>query len=141
MKKLLFLFCFIIPVISFAQSNRDKEAILGILESQRKSWNRGDIDQYMNGYWKSDSLLFVGKNGATWGYENTLKNYKKSYPDKDAMGELIFGNQEVKFLAKDVAFVLGSWDLKRKADNPGGFFTLIFRKIGGNWVLVADHSS
>ncbi len=124
-----------------AQTARDKTDILKVLENQRQGWNKGDMDAYMQGYWKSDSLLFVGKSGPTYGWQKTLDNYKKGYPDKSAMGFLTFGIKKVEFLSKDRAFVLGSWNLKREKDEPKGYFTLLLRKINGQWKVVADHSS
>lgn len=141
MKRLLMiLFCFVASHV-MAQTAQDRTAILKVLEDQRQGWNKGDMDAYMQGYWKSDSLLFVGKNGPTYGWQKTLDNYKKGYPDKSAMGFLTFGIKKVEFLSKDKAFVLGSWNLKREKDEPKGYFTLLLRKISGQWKVVADHSS
>lgn len=141
MKRLLtILLCFVASHV-MAQTAQDRTAILKVLEDQRQGWNKGDMDAYMQGYWKSDSLLFVGKNGPTYGWQKTLDNYKKGYPDKSAMGFLTFGIKKVEFLAKDKAFVLGSWNLKREKDEPKGYFTLLLRKISGQWKVVADHSS
>jgi ketosteroid isomerase-like protein len=141
MKRLLIiLFCFLASNL-MAQNAHDRTAILKVLEDQRQGWNKGDMDAYMQGYWKSDSLLFVGKNGPTYGWQKTLDNYKKGYPDKNAMGFLTFGIKKVEFLSKDGAFVLGSWNLKREKDEPKGYFTLLLRKIDGQWKVVADHSS
>lgn len=124
-----------------AQTPDDRKEILSVLEVQRTAWNRGDLEGYMQGYWKNDSLLFVGSRGPTYGWKQTLDNYKKGYPDKAAMGELTFGIKKVEFLNDKAAFVLGSWHLKREKDTPNGYFTLIFRKIGGKWKVVSDHSS
>lgn len=141
MKRLLvILFCFVASNL-MAQTTHDRTAILKVLEEQRQGWNKGDMDAYMQGYWKSDSLLFVGKSGPTYGWQKTLDNYKKGYPDKSAMGFLTFGIKKVEFLSKDRAFVLGSWNLKREKDEPKGYFTLLLRKINGQWKVVADHSS
>lgn len=112
-----------------------------VLENQRQAWNRGDLSAYMEGYWNADSLLFVGKNGPKYGWKQTLDNYKKSYPDKAAMGYLSFDIREVRLLDKKTAFVLGGWHLKRDKDEPQGFFTLIMQKIKGKWFIVSDHSS
>ena len=120
---------------------QDKTAILKVLEDQRLAWNRGDLDGYMQGYWHSDSLLFVGKSGPKYGWQTTLNNYKKGYPDKAAMGQLTFDILKVDLLDKTNAFVLGAWNLKREKDAPGGYFTLLLRKIKGAWLVVADHSS
>lgn len=122
----------------FAQ---DKEAVMKVLETQRQAWNRGDIENYMRGYWKSDSLVFVGKAAPVYGWQSTLDRYKKSYPGKAAMGQLTFDIIQVKVLDDNNAFVLGGWHLQRKKDTPGGYFTLWFRKINGEWRIVCDHTS
>ncbi len=123
---------------SFAQ---DQRAITNLLEKQRLAWNRGDLEAYMQGYWKSDSLLFVGKSGPKYGWKTTLENYKKNYPDDAAMGTLTFKILQVNVLDLKNAFVLGAWHLKREADEPEGFFTLWLKRIKGEWKIVADHSS
>ena len=122
----------------FAQ---DKQAILKVLETQRIAWNKGDIDGFMRGYWKSDSLLFVGSTAPTHGWQATLDRYKKNYPDKAAMGTLTFTVLKLDLLDKTNAFMLGAWSLKRDKDAPGGYFTLWFRKINRPWVIVVDHTS
>jgi len=124
----------------FAQSN-EKLEILRVLESQRLSWNDGNLEQYMTGYWQSDSLLFVGKRGPQYGWQKTFDNYKKSYPNKVAMGKLTFNILKVDVYTSDYAFVLGEWILDREKDQPRGFFTLQMRKINGQWKVIADHSS
>ncbi|WP_299285569.1 DUF4440 domain-containing protein [uncultured Mucilaginibacter sp.] len=139
MKKLILLnLMLLLAAFSFAQ---DQKAISNLLEKQRLAWNRGDLDGYMQGYWKSDSLLFVGKNGPKYGWKTTLENYKKSYPDDSAMGILTFNILQINVIDLKNAFVLGEWKLKREADEPQGFFTLWLRRIRGEWKIVADHSS
>lgn len=111
------------------------------MHTQQLAWNRGDIDGFMQGYWKSDSLVFVGKDAPTYGWQTTLNNYKKHYPDTAAMGQLTFTILQVKVLSSTNAFVLGGWQLKRVKDAPGGYYTLWFRKIKGEWKIVCDHTS
>jgi len=125
-----------------AQSPADEQAIRTLLKSQITAWNKGQIDEYMAaGYWQSDSLVFIGKNGPKYGYATTLANYKKSYPDQEHMGELSFEIISLKPLSPDYYFAVGKWFLKRAAGDVGGSWTLLFRKIGGKWKIVADHSS
>jgi len=130
---LLFNSCFL-----FAQN---RQAILNVLETQRLTWNRGDIDGFMQGYWKSDSLTFVGKTAPVYGWQSTLDNYKKRYPGKAAMGQLTFTVIKLQLLDAKNAFMLGGWHLKREKDELGGYFTLWFRKIDGEWKIVCDHTS
>jgi ketosteroid isomerase-like protein len=123
--------------LAFAQ---DRQAILKVMADQQAAWNRGDLEDFMQGYWKSDSLLFVGKTAPTKGWQATLNNYKKGYPNKAAVGTLSFNILKVDVLDATNAFVLGGWNVKTDKD-AGGYFTLWFRKINGEWKIVVDHTS
>lgn len=130
------------PVTLLAQRNRAEEnAIRQVMHTQQEAWNRADIETFMEGYWKSDSLKFIGRNGITYGWQTTLDNYKKSYPTPDAMGKLTFTILTLDILSETSAFMIGRWHLKRATDEPGGHFTLLWRKINGKWVIIADHTS
>ncbi|RNL50240.1 YybH family protein [Pedobacter jejuensis] len=141
MKKFLIIAFFLISYSAIAQTSTDKQTILNVLERQRGEWNKGNLQAFMDAYVKSDSLLFVGKSGPTYGWQKTFENYQKSYPGKAGMGFLTFGIKKIDFLNKDVAFVLGSWHLKREKDEPQGYFTLLFKKLKGEWKIFVDHSS
>ena len=125
----------------FAQPNKDQKEIFDLLNRQTLSWNKGNIDEFMKGYWNNDSLMFIGKSGVTYGYNNTLNNYKKNYSDSAQMGKLFFDIKMVKKLSPEYYWVLGKWFLKRSVGDVGGHYTLLFRKIKGRWMIVADHSS
>jgi ketosteroid isomerase-like protein len=125
---------------SFAQS-ADEKNIRNVLSSQVTAWNAGNIEDFMKGYWQNDSVMFIGKSGITYGWQNTLNNYKKNYPDTAAMGALSFDLLEFKSLSPIYYFVVGKWHLQRSIGNAGGHFTLLFKKINGHWFIVADHSS
>ncbi|MFM1755901.1 MAG: hypothetical protein RL621_816 [Bacteroidota bacterium] len=140
MKKIVFILGMLISVSSMAQSN-DEKIIRNILADQISFWNKGDIPGFMQGYWNSDSLVFVGKNGPTYGYNNTLRNYQKNYPNKDYMGILNFDILSVQPMEKDHFFVIGKFMLQRKVGDASGHFTLILRRINGVWKIVSDHSS
>ena len=141
MNKIIILLILTVAMNASAQKTTDKQAILNLLEQQRGDWNKGDLEAFMQGYWKSDSLLFVGESGPTYGWQKTLDNYKKGYPDKASMGVLTFGIKKVELITKDRAFVLGSWNVKSEKEELKGFFTLLLRKIEGVWKVVVDHSS
>lgn len=126
---------------AFTQVNRDEEAIRQILHRQVKDWNTGNIENFMKGYWNNDSLLYIGKSGPRYGYRTTLENYKKNYSDTAAMGKLHFNILEVKPLSDSYFFVVGKWHLQRSIGYVEGHFTLLFKKIKGEWLIVADHSS
>jgi len=137
---LLFISLLLASFQSFAQ-NKDEQAIKDLLAEQSKAWNKGNIEDFMKGYWESDSLLFIGKSGPKYGYQTTLENYKKSYPDATAMGNLKFDILQVKRLSVIYFFVVGKWHLERTIGNLEGHFTLLVKKVKNKWVIVADHSS
>ena len=140
MKKIIFLLILFSTEKIFAQST-DEAAVRKILATQNAAWNHGDVDAFMVGYWHSDSLMFIGQNGITYGWQNTLNNYKKNYPDTATMGKLNFTLITVKPLSKEYYHVVGKWHLTRTVGNASGHFTLLFRKIKGEWVIIEDHSS
>ncbi|MFN9520035.1 MAG: YybH family protein [Bacteroidota bacterium] len=123
--------------------NTEQSAILHVLLEQQRAWNSGYIYAFMQGYWNSDSLYFIGKRGITRGWQQTLDNYLKSYPDTATMGKLQFDIVSIDICRPDAAFVIGKWQLHRQSDkgNTGGHFTLWFKKINNRWVIVADHTS
>jgi ketosteroid isomerase-like protein len=147
MQRILFFLFSAIAFHSFGQSKTvrpaggDELAVRQILSNQAAAWNRGDIEGFMKGYWENDSLMFIGKNGITYGWNNTLSNYKKNYPDTAAMGKLSFGIITVKQLSSEYFYVVGKWSLQRSIGDLAGHFNLLFKKIGRHWVIIADHSS
>jgi hypothetical protein len=116
----------------------DSSAILNILSTQSKAWNKADIDKFMEGYWNSEDLTFIGGRGVTYGWNNTLNNYKKGYPNPEAMGQLNFEIIRIKSLGRAAAQVIGKFTLTRKDDKPTGYFTLNFQKIEGDWLITSD---
>ncbi len=129
-----------ISFFSFSQS-KDENAIRKLMDDQTIAWNKGDIDGFMQGYWKHDSLMFIGQSGVTYGWTNTINNYKKNYPNTDAMGKLTFTLIQVKKMSDKYYHVIGKWFLKRTIGDVGGHFTLVFEKIDGKWLIISDHSS
>ena len=136
----LLLVFFILSNTVTAQS-KDELSIRNAMNEQVAAWNAGNIDRFMQTYWQSDSLMFIGKSGVTHGWQKTLENYKKNYPDTATMGKLDFNILEVKRLSVLYFFVVGKWHLTRSVGNIEGHFTLLFKKIKNNWVIVTDHSS
>lgn len=140
MKK-IFLLLLLSAYLPICAQESFEQAARRILQQQEKDWNNGNIDAFMQSYWNSDSLLFVGRNGPVYGYTATLKNYHKNYPDTIAMGKLHFNLISMKSVGAEDGFVLGQFILTRRNDRPTGYFTLWFRKINGSWKIVSDHTS
>ena len=140
MKKFILIGFLAFAMNAIAQS-ADELSIRKALNDQVAAWNSGNIEAFMKGYRESDSLMFVGKSGVTYGWENTLNNYKKNYPDTSAMGKLSFILISVKKLSSQYFFIVGKWYLKRSIGDISGHFTLLFKKIKSNWMIITDHSS
>ncbi|MGB0423432.1 MAG: YybH family protein [Flavobacteriales bacterium] len=128
-------------LVSEVTDELDLNLISEAMNRQEGAWNKGDLDAFMLGYWESDSLTFIGKSGVNKGWATTLNNYKKSYPDTSSMGQLTFTNLEMHKLGENHAYVIGKWYLQRSMGDIGGHYSLIWRKIDGNWVIISDHSS
>jgi ketosteroid isomerase-like protein len=111
------------------------------MKKQEDAWNRGDLEGFMQGYWKSDSLRFIGKRGITYGWQQTLDNYKKGYPNTEAMGTLQFTNLSLELTGDSSAYVIGQWQLFRTADTLSGHYSLLWKMKNNQWLIVADHSS
>lgn len=118
----------------------DRKAILSLLDNQIVCWNKGDIDCFMEGYWKSDSLSFISNNEIMHGWQFVLDRYKKHYADKSAMGTLSFTIHSLKAISDNYAYVVGKWEITATNETSGGHFSLIFQKIRGRWLIVADHT-
>lgn len=137
---IILLFIFLLPFSEFVNTD-DETIIINKLKNQAICWNSGDIDCFMKDYWHHDSLMYIGKNGVTYGWQNTLDNYKLKYPTKKEMGHLEFELIKLESLSNDHFLMVGKWRLSREIGNIGGHFTLIWKKINNEWVIVADHSS
>jgi len=115
--------------------------IIALMDQQEVCWNSGDLECFMQPYWHDDSLMFVGKSGVTYGWQKTLENYKKSYPDKNAMGELQFTNINISVLSSSSCYVIGKWELKRPIGDLSGHYTLLWINKNNSWKIISDHSS
>ncbi len=123
------------------ERNGDRAAITKILDTQQKAWNQGDVDAFLEGYWRSPELTFSGSSGIARGWDDVLARYKKNYPDRAAMGQLDFSNLEFRFLGADAALVLGHWHLTRAQGDVGGVFSLVWQRFPEGWRIIHDHTS
>jgi hypothetical protein len=128
---------------SYGQNVEDsiKIKLLYSMDISSSAWNKGDLEGFMHNYWKSDSTRFVSRKGVIYGWQNTLDNYKKSYPDKEIMGKLKFDIISIEYLGPESILMLGRWQCTRKKDIIEGPFSLIWKRKGDNWYIIFDHSS
>jgi ketosteroid isomerase-like protein len=116
-------------------------AIESVLRTQEQAWNAGDIDAFMEHYWKSDELTFSSGGDTTRGWTATLNRYRERYPTRDKMGRLTLSDFEITPLGDSAAMVLGRWQVERDSEPLSGNFSLVMRKIDDRWVVVHDHTS
>lgn len=145
MKKLIFkivLFSFLIFLVSCKSTNHCNE-IYNLMKQQEDAWNNGNIENFMNVYWKNDSLVFIGKSGINYGWDKTFSNYKNSYKTKEQMGTLEFKNLICNTINDSTHIVTGKWSLKRNDSigNINGFYSLIWVKKQTGWKITYDHTS
>ncbi len=146
MKHLCILLCLSFLIESCQYENPEKgqnvasDMIKKVLYDQQNAWNTGNIELFMAGYWKSDSLSFIGSSGITYGWDQTLANYKKNYPDRKTMGKLTFEIMHLESLSPSCQKMIGRYTLLREEDEPTGLFTLIWKKIEGEWLIVSDQT-
>ena len=138
----------LLSAFTFAQSaqedpNQKADAIRKVMNDQVAAWNRGDIEGFMDGYWKSPNLEFYSGATVTNGWDATLARYKKNYQSEGKeMGKLDFSELAIHTNPSDTAWVTGRWHLKMKdGSDKGGLFTLIFRKTANGWKISHDHTS
>ncbi|MFM7769772.1 MAG: YybH family protein [Bacteroidota bacterium] len=112
-----------------------------IMNAQQLAWNKGDLVGFMKGYWENDSLRFMGKGGVTCGWKSTLERYQMGYSSQSQMGKLQFSHVRMEHINRKNVYVDGKWTLFREADTLSGHFTLLWKKINNQWVIVSDHSS
>jgi ketosteroid isomerase-like protein len=132
-----------VPKLSAASEEResDRATIKKILEAQQNNWNRGNVNDFLEGYWRSPDLTFSGSGGIARGWDGVLARYKKNYPDRASMGQLDFSGLEFHFLGNDAALVLGHWHLARERGDIGGVFSLVWQRFPEGWRIIHDHTS
>ena len=139
-----FITLFLFSLNSYSQnpiSLKDSLGIMNVMSLQQDAWNNGDIDSFMQGYLKSEELVFSGKSGPIYGWENTRKRYYSSYPNTQIMGKLNFTIKKIRSISLNSAYLIGEYYLKRSTEDSYGHFTLLWKKVDDNWLIVSDHTS
>lgn len=144
MKTIVGIGIFLFSCLGFAQyavKKSDSLAIVNILFQQQADWNAGDIDAFMEGYLKSDQLVFSGASGPIYGWETTRDRYKRTYSDRERMGVLKFDVLHLLALSETVVQLQGKFYLQRTSGDLQGFFTLNWILLNKQWYIISDHTS
>jgi ketosteroid isomerase-like protein len=125
-----------------AAACRSAREVRAVLAAQVAAWNRGDLDAFMDGYLRSDSLSFYSGGSVTHGWVRTLQRYRARYQGEGReMGTLAFDLHAVEVLGRDAALVKGGWRLRMRDGEPHGLFTLVLRRTRDGWRVAHDHTS
>lgn len=116
------------------------ESIKEVMSAQEIAWNKHDLEGFMDGYWRDENLKFYGSNGLTKGWNNTLAVFKKAYPTKAESGILRFVIIDISIIEKGNYWVMGEFHNTGPAVDQNGVFMIVFKKINGEWKIVADMS-
>jgi hypothetical protein len=121
----------------------DFKTIENVMNLQTQEWNKGNIDGFMQGYWRSDSLKFITRKGVKMGYDSVSMSYKKNYDTPEKMGHLIF--TDLKFYELDqhgtLVHCTGKWVVNTKEEGEhSGIFSLLFKNFEGDWKIIVDHT-
>lgn len=129
--------------VSFGSPEEVASGARAVLDAQVEAWNRGDLEGFMAGYWRSPDIVFCSGATVTKGWEETLARYRKRYQSEGReMGRLRFDSVEVIPLGEDAALARGAWRLRTSdGKEPHGLFTLLLRRLDGAWRIVHDHTS
>lgn len=117
--------------------------IKAVLDAQVAAWNAGQLEEFMKGYWRSPNLSFFSGGRKLSGWDATIERYRKTYQaEGKEMGKLEFSELEMTPLDERAAVVRGRWKLTLSdGKEPGGLYTLIFRRFKDGWKIVHDHTS
>lgn len=140
MKIILSILWLMMPLIPLQAQKDDVKTIQKILQEQQEAWSNHDLEGFMQGYWKSDSLTYFSGGQTTKGWQTTLDNYKKGYPTRAHSGTLNFRIAEITKINDDSYYVMGEYFLTREVGDTNGTFMIIFKRIDGAWKIVADSS-
>jgi len=147
MKKIILFLCILsFFSLGFSQkideSPSIKEEILQFLKNHADAWNNGNINAYLEFYWKSDLLSFQSGNKRLYGWKKLLDRYKKSYfKDGQIPPKLTYGDLDIRIISEDYVYVLGRWKVFQNDSISEGVYTIILRRMPEGWKIIHDHSS
>lgn len=144
MKKLLLIAALLLvgaPTLH-AQEDNARTLIQKELDDMLAAWNRDDLDAHIAAY--ADSATWTTATGLLRGKAAIKQTLVRSFQrGSDLLGELSFGKSEFRRLSEDVMVTNGSFTVGKlpSGQDINGQSTLIWKRVGGRWQIVHDHSS
>ena len=123
-------------------SGAEKE-VRQVLSDQQEAWNQGDLNLFMETYWKSSKMSYFSGGTVIEGWQGLKERYERRYRGKgESLGRVTFSEIKVEKLGTEHALIKGRWNLIRDGEDPlGGLFSLVFRRFDEGWKIIHDHTS
>lgn len=126
------------PPRAQTDAKRAQFEITSMLNQAAADWTLNNLDGFMKSYKNTPDLRFAHPKGITLGYDTVKDRYAKSITRSD----LTFSDLDVTVLAPDAAVAFGRFNnFGKDGSYATGLFTIVLRKIDGQWKIVHDHSS
>lgn len=118
----------------------DEELIRQLMGNQVQTWNRGDLDGFMQTYWKNEALTFSSGGETTSGWQAIYARYRQQFPEGE-MGEIEFENLRFDVISDQSAIVMGKFSHLLPEEDLRGSFSLVLKKFDNQWKIIHDHTS
>jgi len=119
--------------------NNSISAIEAILNAQASAWSRGDLDGYLDHFWRDPRLYYGSVNTVVRGWDALRASYASRYGEGAQLGHLQFSNVEIELMSEDIAKVTGRFDVTDAAFPASGTYLIVLRKFAGKgWKVVSD---
>lgn len=124
-------------------STSETVAIERLLDEQSAAWSRGDLDGFMQAYWRDPRLYYASAGVCVRGWDALLDSYRQRYGQGAELGQAVFSQVEVELLDGDAAKVHGRFEVEADGTRTAaGSYTLVLRRFAGaGWRIVADQVS
>ena len=130
------------PVLAETSAAAVRTSIETALNQSAAAWTAGDLAKFMQVYEKSPSIRYMGSNGIVVGYDAIQSMYAARFGKGPSMGKLSLELVDVQQVGPQYAFVVGRYHLQQdNGATVSGVTSLLFHKVGTQWLIVADHSA
>ncbi len=118
------------------------QTVQAILEASADAWNRGDLEGFVSDYADDSTTTFVSGGRVRYGFDWIRGNYAPRFQPGALRDSLRFENVDARALGREYLLATARFVLFR-ADSvtASGPFTLVLRRIGGQWKIVHDHTA
>ncbi len=115
------------------------EAMLG---ASADAWNRGDLGSFVSDYADDSTTTFMSRSQVQYGFDWIRNNYAPRFEPGVQRDSLRFESVAARALGSDhllatARFVL----LHADSVTASGPFTLVLKRVGGEWKIIHDHTS